>query len=262
MYRTLLASIVALGLLPSVSFSQDARAAGPISATRVNGTVTDPSGAVIVNAKVTFSTGSFVITTETIEDGSVHQTLPSGLYDVLISKAGFVNTEIKSLRAQTDAPASFIAVLHIHGRTIYDSFHGQRVEAPTWVADLPNRVLETPAFVPLALQPTTGRTGDLRYYSTCPDLGHAMLRSVVYVDAPEPELRRWATVKVFPKKTSHPETVHVQVQVEGEQVFCAEASNGPPEKQKSAVEAAMQWKFGKKRSDFKNDLVGTLTFQF
>jgi hypothetical protein len=105
-------------------------------------------------------------------------------------------------------------------------------------------------------------TSELGHYSTCPDLEHAVVRSVAYVQAAEAELRRWATVKVSPGKTSHPETVHVQVQVEGERVFCAQATDGPSDKQKPAVDAAMQWKFKKKRGEFKNDLMGTLTFQF
>jgi hypothetical protein len=75
-------------------------------------------------------------------------------------------------------------------------------------------------------------------------------------------LLRWAAVKVLPKKTPHPETLHVQLKVEGERVFCAQAADGQPEKQKSAVDAAMRWKFKKKRGKFKDDLTGTLTFRF
>jgi hypothetical protein len=52
------------------------------------------------------------------------------------------------------------------------------------------------------------------------------------------------------------------VQVEGERVFCAQAVDGPSDKQKDAVDAAMQWRFKKKRGEFKDDLMGTLTFQF
>ena len=105
-------------------------------------------------------------------------------------------------------------------------------------------------------------TSEHGHYSTCPDLEHAVVRSVGYVQATETELRRWATVKVSPRRSSHPETVHVQVQVEGGRVFCAQATDGPSEKQKPAVDAATQWRFKKKRGDFKDDLIGTLTFQF
>lgn len=99
-------------------------------------------------------------------------------------------------------------------------------------------------------------------YSTCPDLEHAVVRSVGHVPAADTTLRRWATVKVAPKKTSRPETVHVPVQVEGERVFCAQAIDDPSDKQKAAVDAAMQWRFKRKRGEFKEDLMGTLTFQF
>src|ERR1700676_3023396 len=100
------------------------------------------------------------------------------------------------------------------------------------------------------------------HYSTCPDLEHAVVRSVGYIQATETELRQWAKIRISPRKTSHPETVHVQVQVEGERVFCAQSNDGPSDKQKADVDAAMQWRFKKKRGDFKDDLMGTLTCQF
>jgi hypothetical protein len=40
------------------------------------------------------------------------------------------------------------------------------------------------------------------------------------------------------------------------------AEGGPPEKQKAAVDAAMQWKFKKNRGDFYGDLMGTISFRF
>jgi hypothetical protein len=52
------------------------------------------------------------------------------------------------------------------------------------------------------------------------------------------------------------------VQVEGERVFCAQAIDGPSDKQKAAVDAAMQWRFKRKRGEFKDDLMGKLRFQF
>jgi hypothetical protein len=89
-----------------------------------------------------------------------------------------------------------------------------------------------------------------------------VVRSVGYVQATEPELQKWATVKISPNTTSRPETVRVQVQIEGERVFCAQATDGPSDKQKAAVDAAMRWRFKKKRGEFKDDLMGTLTFRF
>jgi hypothetical protein len=109
---------------------------------------------------------------------------------------------------------------------------------------------------------TAGESGDKKYYSTCPDLERAVVRSEGYVQATEPELLRWAKSKESPKMTAKPDTVHVQVQVEGERVFCAQALDGPHAKQKAAVEAVMHWRFKKNRGEFKNDLIGILTFRF
>jgi hypothetical protein len=77
-------------------------------------------------------------------------------------------------------------------------------------------------------------------YSTCPDAQHAMLRSVGYVQATETELLKWAKTKKYPARTTEPETVEVQVQVDGKTVFCAQALSGSPEKQKVAVDAVMK----------------------
>jgi hypothetical protein len=99
-------------------------------------------------------------------------------------------------------------------------------------------------------------------YSTCPALQDAVLRNVGYVSATEGELRHWAKKKVVPKSFGATETIKVQLQVEGEKVFCAEALNGSPEKQKAAVDAAMKWRFQKNRGSFKSDLMGSITLGF
>jgi hypothetical protein len=100
------------------------------------------------------------------------------------------------------------------------------------------------------------------YYSTCPDLQHAALRSVLYREVPATDLLKWAKAKPQPKARIQPQILHVQVQVEGERVFCAQALDGPSDKQKIAVESAMQWRFKKRRGDFDDYLRGTLTFRF
>ena len=100
------------------------------------------------------------------------------------------------------------------------------------------------------------------HYSTCPDFEHAVVRNVVYMRVKESALRRWATAKIYPDTTSTKEKVRVDLQIEGENVFCAQAVNGSAEKQKAAVDAAMLWKFKKERGDFKQDIIGTLTFDF
>ena len=100
------------------------------------------------------------------------------------------------------------------------------------------------------------------HYSTCPAFEDAIRRNVVYVDAKEAELRRWATKKVDPKSFGAREKVAVQVQVEDQSVICAQALDGSSVKQKSAVEAAMKWKFRRKRGEFKDYLLGPITFEF
>ena len=104
--------------------------------------------------------------------------------------------------------------------------------------------------------------GRQAYYSTCPDFQHSVIRSVLYIEVPEADLLRWAKAKPHPKPSTQPQALHVRVQVEGEGVFCAQALDGPPDKQKTAVESAMRWRFKKNRGDFKSNLMGTLTFRF
>jgi hypothetical protein len=108
---------------------------------------------------------------------------------------------------------------------------------------------------------TWSQTEADRYYSTCPDSAHAVVRSVAYKLVTESELIKWATVKVYPKKTSS-DLVSVWIQVEGERGFCAEALGSPVDKQKAAVDAALQWRFRKNRGDFNDDVAGTLSFRF
>jgi hypothetical protein len=79
---------------------------------------------------------------------------------------------------------------------------------------------------------------------------------------PEPDLLKWAKEKPHPKASTQPQVLHIRVQVEGERVFCAQALDGPSDKQKIAVESAMRWRFQKNRGDFNSDLIGTLTFRF
>ncbi len=102
------------------------------------------------------------------------------------------------------------------------------------------------------------------YYSTCPDLQHAVVRSVLYKEVPETDLLKWAKAKPRgPELTGdQPDVVHVQIQVDGERVFCAQALDGSADKQKAAVKLAMRWRFKKNRGDFNNYLIGTLTFWF
>ena len=106
------------------------------------------------------------------------------------------------------------------------------------------------------------QANDSGVYSTCPDFDHAVMRNVVYLPASEAELRKWAVVKPAPSASATPELIRVNIQVEGERVFCASALNGPVEKQKAAVDAVMQWKFKRDRGAFKSDVMGIVSFRF
>lgn len=88
------------------------------------------------------------------------------------------------------------------------------------------------------------------------------MRNVAYLVVPESKLRKWAIIKPEPNVSKSAERIHVLIEVEGENVFCATAINGPAQKQRSAVEMAMQWKFKKDRGDNNSSVAGTLTFSF
>jgi hypothetical protein len=118
------------------------------------------------------------------------------------------------------------------------------------------------ALPPLAHSPAQTHEISQQNYSTCPDFEHAVVRNVAYMQVNDSALLKWAAVKIYPDSTSTKEKVRVELQIEGENVFCAQALNGSEEKQKAAVDAAMHWKFKKKRGDFKQDIMGVLTFNF
>jgi hypothetical protein len=77
-----------------------------------------------------------------------------------------------------------------------------------------------------------GGAANLLFYSTCPPFEDSLRRNVVYVNATETELRRWATKKVVPKSMGAREIIQVQVQqVDGQTAFCAQSLHGSPAKQ-------------------------------
>jgi len=227
-------------LLTALCSGQERTTSEPVA--KIKGIVADQTGAVIPQSEVVFKGELGTIVSHTGMDGSVTVQLRTGTYLVTITRSGFVTAKLVDFQINAPTPAAFRVNLQLdHSPSDGGIFDG----VPTTTAELPSVIRSEPIG-----------------YSTCPDLEHAVVRSVGYVQAGEPDLRRWARVKVSPKKTSRPDTVHVQVQVEGERVFCAQAIDGPSDKQKGAVDAAMQWRFKKKRGEFKDDLMGTLTFQF
>ena len=102
-------------------------------------------------------------------------------------------------------------------------------------------------------------------YSTCPREADLAKLSDLYLDVGTAELMRYATVKVQPKT---PEacrckgSVRVRVMVRGDRVFCATALDGHPLLQKAAVDAAVKWRFQKRRQFPKDNVIGTLIFEF
>jgi Carboxypeptidase regulatory-like domain len=242
-----------LVLYSSIS-PQQIKSRAPISVV-----VTDPTGAPIPHAEVKIvSAPSLGLPTqqlETNESGVLAVELQPGEYDITVHALSF-RTVSRHIIAQNSVAQSVGFLLQVGGCPPGCDVVPMSA-APTITSDLANVVTAKES---AASDAESNR--EHMHYSNCPDLEHAVLRSVGYIQATETELRKWAKVKISPRMTSHPEMVHVQVQVEGERVFCAQANDGPSDKQKAAVDAAMQWKFRKKRGEFKNDLMGTLTFQF
>jgi hypothetical protein len=233
-------ALASLLLLAALCSGQERTIPEPVA--EIKGIVTDETGAVIPQSEVVFKGKLGAIVSHTSMDGSVTVELRTGSYAVTITKSGFVAAKLVDFQINAPTAAAFRVVLQVdHTPSDGPIFEG----VPTTTSELPSAI--------------SFENGG---YSTCPDLEHVVVRSVGYVQAAETNLRRWATTKVSPKRTPRPDTVHVQVQVEGERVFCAQAIDGPSDKQKDAVDAAMQWRFKKKRGEFKDDLMGTLTFQF
>src|ERR1700716_1697474 len=93
MKRLLLGSVIVFVLLGLSAYAQTFRGA-------INGTVTDPSGAVVSGAtvKATNSGTAVAVTTVTTNDGQFSfQDLPLGTYKIEVSSAGFRPTAIDNV---------------------------------------------------------------------------------------------------------------------------------------------------------------------
>src|SRR2546423_6866513 len=91
--RRLLRVVLPFLLLAVAGYAQTFRGA-------INGTVTDPSGAVVANATVraTNNATSVPLTTATTTDGQFSfQDLPLGSYKVEVSAAGFRNISVDNV---------------------------------------------------------------------------------------------------------------------------------------------------------------------
>ena len=76
--------------------------------------MTDPTGALIGHAKVTFK-GAVTITEQTAQNGSIHVILPYGFYSVTVTSAGFKPHEIVSFLVDTPIPAELSVALQLAG---------------------------------------------------------------------------------------------------------------------------------------------------
>ncbi len=147
----------------------------------VRGTVTDSSGAVVVNAKVTATNvGTGVATSVTTnKDGSYNiEFLPIGEYKVTATSAGFAESSIRPFKLQIDQVAKIDIQLQVGNRT--ESISISAATAPILNAEnatlgisLSSNTLQNmpmngqnvnfaSMFVPGTVNPTVGSMGDLQ----------------------------------------------------------------------------------------------------
>src|SRR5246500_5526427 len=82
---------------------------------QMGGYVTDPSGAVVVNAKVTVTSSDNGMSRSTVTDSSGHWTvvgLPSGNYKVKLESSGF-KTSVNNIRYDSSQPSMFDGMLNV-----------------------------------------------------------------------------------------------------------------------------------------------------
>jgi hypothetical protein len=126
-------------IMTSVGFGQGVPPT-PAQSSEATAIVTDPVGAVIAHAEVTFK-GAVTVTMRTALDGSVHLKLPYGRYDVTVASPGFKTTKIIGLPVETGRVATLNVVLQI-APIVHDSYPGEEALVPTTASDLPNVIGE------------------------------------------------------------------------------------------------------------------------
>ena len=92
------------------------------------------------------------------------------------------------------------------------------------------------------------------FYTTCPTMEQTLHLSVAYVEVNDKEFLHFANSRPLikcPIADCGKQKVSVSMMVQGENVFCALAENGPSEMQESAVKAAMEMKFKRHRAGSK-----------
>jgi hypothetical protein len=99
----------------SYNNSNDVGARIQSPAGQMGGYVTDPSGAVVVNAKVTVTSSDNGMSRSTVTDSSGHWTvvgLPSGNYKVKLESSGF-KTSVNNIRYDSSQPSMFDGMLNV-----------------------------------------------------------------------------------------------------------------------------------------------------
>ena len=111
MLQKITSLIIGLGLLTSISYGQS-QIAGAI----LNGTVSDPSGAVVAAARITV-TESATGLTRTVEtsSGGIYSftSIPPGKYDVQVEKQGFKTAKLTSATLTVGAVATLDVQLEV-----------------------------------------------------------------------------------------------------------------------------------------------------
>src|SRR2546422_9923919 len=112
MTRQLLSICIAILFMTTASFAQE------IGGSTLNGTVTDPSGAAITNAKVTATQTTTGVARATQSSGAgayTFSSLPPGVYDVQIEAAGFKTAKIPAVSLGVGGVATFDVKMEVGG---------------------------------------------------------------------------------------------------------------------------------------------------
>jgi len=113
--------------------------------------VSDPTGAVIPNAEVTFQ-GAEKLRAKTTQDGSVRVALPYGGYVVRVARPGFKTTKITNFQVRLNKPPVLNVVLEL-GRDCDDCCDDCFAGIQTTTSDLPHVIEGRPG---ADLNPPTG----------------------------------------------------------------------------------------------------------
>ncbi|HTR24320.1 MAG TPA: NTF2 fold immunity protein [Terriglobales bacterium] len=127
--------VIALELFAAVALGQDS---GLTHVTNLRAVVSDPSGARLPGAEITFR-GEKTVTVSAGEDGSVLVQIPYGDYAVTISRTGFETAKIANLSIQSAKPPDLEVVLQV-GHCCDEPGIAENLEPQIITSDLPNLI--------------------------------------------------------------------------------------------------------------------------